>query len=418
MFSGFDGKEIVLGVTGSVAAYKACDLASRLVEGGARVTAVLTTSAQQFVGAASFEAITGQRAVTNFLEAEHEAGIQHIAVARRADLFLIVPATANFIAKAAQGMADDWLSTALLATDAPVLVAPAMNAHMYAHAATQANLRTLIERGTHIVGPDSGQLACGEVGPGRLVETVDLLDAAAKLLCPKTDLMGKRVLMTSGSNHEPIDPVRYIANRSSGKMGCALAREAIQRGAQVTMVSGPSEVMPSRGTEVIAVETAAEMFDAANKRFAECDIFIAAAAVADYRVEAPHREKQKRDDASFTITLQPNPDIAATIGFSKGPNQICVGFAAETHDLTQNAKLKLKKKNLDFIVANEVGVSDSGFGTETTRAWLVSPDGGLEATDLITKGALAGIIFDKISRLVTERSVQGGTSVAESPASH
>jgi phosphopantothenoylcysteine decarboxylase/phosphopantothenate--cysteine ligase len=417
MMSGFEGKEIVLGVTGSIAAYKACDLASRLIERGAKVTTVLTTSAQQFVGAASFEAITGRHVVTNFLEAEKEPEIQHIAVARRADLFVIAPATANAIAKSAHGIADDWLSTALLATDAPVLIAPAMNAHMFSHPATQANLRTLIERGVHIVGPDSGQLACGEVGPGRLVETPDLLDAIGNLLYTKKDFTGKRVLMTSGSNQEPIDPVRYIANRSSGKMGCALAREALQRGAQVLMVSGPSEVAPPRGAEVISVRTAAEMFEAVQAHFPACDIFIAAAAVADYRVEAPHREKQKRDDDSFSITLHPNPDIAATIGYSKKPNQICVGFAAETHDLTQNAKLKLEKKNLDLIVANEVGVADSGFGTETTRAWLVEPDGTAESMDLVTKTTLSGKIFDKISRLLPEHGTVIDPTPVKSPSS-
>ncbi len=384
---GMANKEIVLGITGSIAAYKACDLASRLVEAGAKVIPALTRSAQKFVGAASLEGITGNPAILDLFEAEHTREIQHIAVAKRADLFLIAPATANIMAKAAHGRADDWLSTALLATRAPVLFAPAMNVRMYTHPATQANIATLIERGCHFTGL------------GRLAGTTDILDAAAPLLSSKRDLAGKRVLITSGANHEPIDPVRYIANRSSGKMGCAIAREALRRGAEVTIISGPSETTPPRAARVFQVATAQEMLEAVTAHFEEADIFIAAAAVADYRVDAPKRQKQKRDDDSFNITLHPNPDIAAHIGFSKAPGQLCIGFAAETDDLQQNAKLKLEKKNLDLIVANEVGVPGSGFGAETTRACLITPDGASAPTELISKVQLAEKIFDKIATL-------------------
>lgn len=396
----FADKEIVLGVTGSIAAYKACELASRLVEAGARVTPVLTRNALQFVGAASFEAITGRRAITEMFEPLNNPEIEHIAVAQRAHLFLIAPATANIIAKAANGIADDWLSTTLLATRAPVLFAPAMNTVMYTHPATQANIALLRARGCHFVGPDSGHLACGMTGPGRLADTPCILDAAGVALCVKKDLQGRRVLITSGANHEPIDPVRFIGNRSSGKMGRALAYEALRRGASVTVVSGPVTVAPPDGVESIRVETAAEMFAAVKERLGNTDVFIGAAAVADYRVERPLAAKHKRGDAPLTLTLTPNPDIAAHVGAHKRAGQVAVGFAAETHGLIENAHEKLARKKLDLIVANEVGGERSAIGADTSNAHIISAKGVDQSLPGVSKDDLAAQLFDRIAALL------------------
>lgn len=397
MRGAFAGKEIVLGVTGSIAAYKACELASRLREQGAMVRAALTRAALSFVGPASFEGITGQPAITEMFDPVQNPEIEHIAVARRADLFLIAPATANVLAKAAHGIADDWLATTLLATRAPILFAPAMNTQMYLHAATQANIALLRERGCHFVGPGAGQLACGEVGPGRLIEPGPILEAAAVLLCREKDLAGKHVLLTSGANHEPIDPVRFIGNRSSGRMGHALALEALRRGARVTVVSGPCEVPPPHAAETVRVQTAAEMLAAVAERFDAADIFVAAAAVADYRVDMPRAEKHKRTGASQSITLVPNADIAAEMGRRKRPGQVLVGYAAETNDFVAHAEEKLRRKGLDLIVANQVGTADSGFGTETNRAWLLAPGKPVEELGLVTKEALAARVFDAVA---------------------
>ncbi len=394
-------KEIVLGITGSIAAYKACELASRLVEGGATVRAVLTGAAQEFVGAASLEGITGNPAITSMFGQATNPEIEHIAVARWADLFLLAPASANLIAKAAQGIADDWLTTSLLATRAPLLFAPAMNMHMYAHPATQANIATLTERGAHFVGPDSGALACGDVGPGRLIDPAAILERVRVLLNPVHPLAGKRVLITSGANHEPVDPVRFIGNRSSGKMGRALALEALRQGAEVTVVTGPHEAPLPRDAQSIHVETAAEMLEAVEARWNDTDIFIAAAAVADYRVDRPMAEKHKRDGSVLTLTLVPNPDIARHVGLKKRADQISVGFAAETHDAVRNATDKLSRKNFDLVVANEVGVAESGFGTDTNKAWLVAPGMEAEELPLMTKDALAVRIFARILTAVT-----------------
>lgn len=393
----FAGKEIVLGVTGSIAAYKACELASRLKEHGATVRAVLSRAALSFVGPASFEGITGQPVITEMFDPQQNPEIEHIAVARRASLFLIAPATANVIAKTAHGIADDWLSTTLLATRAPILFAPAMNTQMYLHPATQANIALLQERGCHFVGPGAGQLACGEVGAGRLIDTVPILEAAAVLASGDRSLAGKQVLITSGANHEPIDPVRFIGNRSSGRMGYALALEALLRGARVTVVTGPAEVPLPRGVEQIAVQTAREMQAAVEAHFETADIFVAAAAVADYRVDMPRTEKHKRSGEVQSVTLVPNPDIAAEMGKRKRPGQITIGFAAETNDFVAHAQDKLTRKNLDLIVANQVGTTDSGFGTDTNRAWLLKPGQPPDALPLLTKEALATRIFDAIA---------------------
>lgn len=394
----FDQKTIVLGVTGSIAAYKACDLASRLVEAGARVIPVLTRSAQQFVGAASFEGICGRRAITELFEPLQNPDIEHIAVARAADLYLVAPATADILARHAHGIADDWLTTTLLATRAPVLFAPAMNAQMHAHPATQANIALLRERGCHFVGPEAGRLACGEVGPGRLIETRAILEAAIAAMCPRKDLAGLRVLMTSGANHEPVDPVRFLGNRSSGKMGHALALEALCRGAEVTVVAGPSAVPPPHAATVIAARTAREMLAEVEARADACDLFIAAAAVADYHVADPPDRKRKRAKDGWTLTLAPNPDITAAVAARRRPGQVLAGFAAETHDVPDHGAEKLRAKGLDLIVANQVGAPDTGFDSDTNRAWLVT-QAGTEALPLLSKAELASRILDKVVAL-------------------
>jgi len=395
----FADKTILLGVCGSVAAYRACDIASQLKQQGAIVLTAMTRSAQQLVCPASFEAVTGQPVITEMFSPLPTPGVEHIAVAQRANLFLIAPATANILAKAAHGIADDWLSTTLLATRAPILFAPAMNTAMYTHPATQANITLLKEWGALFVGPASGNLACGDSGVGRLANRDDILDAAAIALCRKKDFAGKRVLITSGSNHEAIDPVRFIGNRSSGKMGRALALEALRRGAEVCVISGPAEVKLPVGAEVVNVSTAAQMHDAVMARLGQYDVVIAAAAVADYRVENASDKKIKRESENISLTLTPNHDIVAAAAAQKRPGCKIIGFAAESDDILDNASAKLKRKNLDMIVANKVGGENSAIGADTGEAWLLLPGREPEPQGHIEKTALAMRIFDRISEL-------------------
>lgn len=398
----FSNRQIVLGITGSIAAYKACELASRLVERGANVLPVLTVSAREFLGPATLEGITGNRVVTDMFAAEQNPDIAHIAVAKAADLFIIAPATAHTIAKMANGLADDWLTTTLLATRAPILVAPAMNTNMFTHPATQANLETLRQRGCTVVGPESGRQACGTIGPGRLIEPATILEAAYPLLSERLELRGKKVLITSGGTHEPLDPVRFIGNRSSGKMGRALAEEAFSRGAEVTVVTGPHTADLPHVVETIEVETAVEMAEAVEARMSDTDIFIGAAAVADYRPEGSSEMKHKKNGESLVLTLAENPDILARFGQQKNGRQLAIGFAAETNDLLNNAKEKLAKKNLDLIVANEVGVEDSGFGLDALRAGIIGTNGHVPSFDLYSKESLATALFDRIGELLAK----------------
>ncbi len=396
----FSNREIVLGVTGSIAAYKACEIASRLTEHGAKVTPVLTKSACELVGPATFEAICGRAAITHMFTPLQNPDVEHIAVAQRAHLYLIAPATANFIAKATHGIADDWLTTTLLATRAPILVAPAMNTNMYEHPATQENMQTLRRRGVYFVGPDSGRLACKTVGPGRLIDPMKIVEACVPLVSERRDLKGVRIVMTSGGTHEPIDPVRYIGNRSSGKMGRAIALEAIARGASVTVVTGPAEVSMPEAALVIPVETAAQMAEAVVNLAQDADVFIGAAAVADYRVETPSDSKRKKTGKKLDLSLVENPDVLGLVGAVKRAKQILVGFAAETDDLLANAAAKLKKKQLDLIVANEVNTDASGFGKDTSKAALIGRDGKLDDLPLLTKAEVAERIMDRVAALI------------------
>ena len=393
----FSNREIVLGVTGSIAAYKACELASQLTTYGARVTCALTDSAQELVGAATFEALTGRRVITRMFEPLQNPEIEHIAAAKRADLFLIAPATANILAKAAHGMADDWLSTTLLATRAPVLYAPAMNGNMFAHPATQANIARLNERGGNFfVGPEPGRMACGDEGLGRMADPQKILEAALPLVSERRDLAHRHVLLTSGGNREPIDPVRFIGNRSSGKMGRALAVEALARGATVTAVCGPSEVPMPYGVSVIPVETAAQMAEAVHAHAGEADIVIGAAAVADYRVERIAGDKIKKTGDTLSLKLVENQDIIGEVARSRRPEQIVVGFAAETRHHAEYAEAKLRKKQLDMIVAVEVNTPESGFGLESLRVSFIASTGRSVDWSLVSKHEVAARIFDWI----------------------
>ena len=396
----FSNREIVLGVTGSIAAYKACEVASRLTEYGARVTPVLTKSACELVGPATFEAICGRAAITHMFAPLQNPDVEHIAVAQRAHLYLIAPATANFIAKATHGIADDWLTTTLLATRAPILIAPAMNTNMYEHPATQENMQTLRRRGVHFIGPDSGRLACKTLGPGRLIDPMKIVEACMPLVSERHDLKGVRIVMTSGGTHEPIDPVRYIGNRSSGKMGRALALEAIARGASVTVVTGPADFAMPDGALVIPVETAAHMAEAVVNLAQDADVFIGAAAVADYRVENPSDSKRKKTGKKLELLLVENPDVLGLVGAVKRAKQILVGFAAETDDLLANAAAMLEKKQLDLIVANEVNTDASGFGKDTSKAALIGRDGKVDDLPLLTKEEVAERIMDRVAALI------------------
>jgi phosphopantothenoylcysteine decarboxylase / phosphopantothenate---cysteine ligase len=396
----FSNKRIVLGVSGSIAAYKACELASRLVEYGAHLQVAMTRSATELVGSATFEAITGGRVVTQMFEPLQNPEVEHIRVALNTDLFIIAPATANILAKMANGIADDWLTTTLLATRAPILVAPAMNTNMYSHPATQANIETLKSRGAAFVGPDSGRLACRTVGPGRLIDPAAILEAALPLLSDQKELSGKRVIITSGGTHEAIDPVRFIGNRSSGKMGRAIALEAYARGADVTVISGPAETPLPYAIEVVRVESAREMAAAVEQHAPTADIFIAAAAVADYRPGNALGEKHKRGNGGLDLSLVENPDILAAVGAAKRPGQIIVGFAAETENLEQHARQKLEKKKLDLVVANEVAGEHSAFGSADVNALILGANGASAALSLQSKEDLAIALFDRIAELL------------------
>ena len=392
----FTDKTVLLGATGSVAVYKACELVSRMREFGARVHCALTASACELIRPATLEALSGNPVITEMFGPHVSHTISHIALARDADLILVAPATANILAKAAHGIGDDWLSTALLAARSPVLFAPAMNTHMYTHPATQANIASLKERGNLFVGPAPGRLACGEEGPGRLDEVPHILEAAAQALYTKKDLVGLHVLITSGANFEAIDSARYIGNRSSGKMGAALALEALCRGASVSVVSGPAGHPLPAAAEVVQVQTALEMHEAVFDQLERCDIFIGAAAVADYRVETPSAGKIKRSEEALVLRLVPNPDIIAEVAAGKDPGQRIIGIAAETEEVKERAREKLQRKKLDMIVANQIGGKSCAIGNDRGDAWILTAAGQSEAFPQVKKTTLAKYVFDRL----------------------
>ena len=394
------GKSVVLGVTGGIAAYKACEVVSRLRKMGAEVYVIMTKNATEFVTPLTFETLSNHPVVTDTFARPETWEVEHIALAKRADVFAIAPATANILAKMAHGIADDMLSTTVLATKAPVLVAPAMNTGMWTAEITKSNCAALKKRGVHFVGPDAGFLACGDTGSGRMSEPAAIVDAISDLLCPVQDMAGLRVLVTAGATRERLDPVRYMTNDSSGKMGFAVAEEAIRRGASVTVVAGSVTAPIPAGCEVVRVESTQDLSDAVTTRAPEMDVVVQAAAPADYRFATTYQEKHKKahDGQPFVIELVENPDIAAAVGAAKKPGQTLVGFAAETENLHANAQKKLAKKNLDLIVANDVSQPGAGFNVDTNIAMLITASGMVECP-LRTKKELAGDILDKVMEI-------------------
>jgi len=390
-----DGKTVVLGVTGGIAAYKSCEIVSRLRKAGAQVHVIMTRNACQFVAPLTFETLSGNPCVTDTFDRPERWEVEHVALAKRADLFLIAPATANIMAKMAHGIADDMLSTTVLATRAPVLLAPAMNTGMWDNAATRENLRLLTGRGVLTIGPEGGLLACGDVGAGRMSEPAQIVERCAELLCHGRDMAGLRVLVTAGPTREAVDPVRFLTNRSSGRMGYAIAEAAACRGAQVTLVSGPVSIAAPAGVQVTPVQSTEDLLEAMLRLCPEQDLVIQAAAPADYRpAEAAPQKLKKQGDGGLTLRLVATPDVAKAVGEGKKPGQILVGFAAETEKLTENAGKKLDAKNLDMIVANDVTRPGAGFDVDTNIAEIITRE-SREELPMMTKRALADEILTR-----------------------
>jgi len=395
---------ITLGVTGGVAAYKAAELVRLLQQDGFTVQVVMTRGARKFITPLTFAALSGQKVITDLFgdssggEANLESAIEHIAVAQRTDLLLVAPATADILAKFARGIADDFLTTLYLASTAPVVLAPAMNVNMWNHAATQENVARLRARGVTIVDPAEGYLACGMTGAGRLAGQAEIVAAVREVLKADRDLAGETVLVTAGPTCEDLDPVRYLTNRSSGKMGFAVAEAAVRRGAKVILVSGPVSLETPAGVDRIDVRTAKEMYFAVLDRVGSVSIAILAAAVADYRPVEQHAEKIKKSDAALTISLEPTTDILADIAKNKG-QKIVVGFAAETERVAENARKKLVAKNADLIVANDVTAEGAGFDQDTNIVTLFSRDGRDLALPKLNKSEVAQRILDEVVRL-------------------
>ena len=389
-------KTVVLGVSGGIAAYKACDVVSRLRKENIQVNVIMTKHATEFVSALTFQSISQNPVAVEMFEPVTNWDIEHISLAKKADIFLIAPATANVIGKIANGIADDMLSTTVMATKAPVVIAPAMNTNMYENPVTQANIQKLKDLGYIFIEPGYGRLACGDLGPGKLAEP-DLIVENIKFLLNKTDeLKGKNVLVTAGPTQEAIDPVRYITNKSTGKMGYALAYQAALMGAKVTLVTGPTNIeMPFGISEVIKIKSAGQMYEAVTSRFDEMDIVIKSAAVADYKPKNISDSKIKKSDSDLVLELDRNKDILFELGKLK-TKQVLVGFAAETDDLIANAQKKLAKKNLDFIVANDLKQEGAGFAGDTNIAKLLFADGNIEELPIMTKNQLSKEIYDKI----------------------
>jgi phosphopantothenoylcysteine decarboxylase / phosphopantothenate---cysteine ligase len=394
------GRRVVLGVCGGIAAYKAVEVCRRLVDGGAHVQPVLTADAERFIGALTFSALASEPARVALFDAPEPIPHTHLA---RADLVVVAPATAKLIGKYAAGISDDLLTATLLATRAPVLLAPAMHTEMWEHPAVQENLATLRRRGVQVVDPERGHLAGGDEGPGRLAEPEVIVGAATGILAPAGgELAGRRVLVTAGGTREPIDPVRFIGNRLSGKMGYAVATAATRRGADVVLVT--TQGRPAApGVETVVVATAEEMADSVLARFPTCDAVVMAAAVADFRPKAPADDKMKKGDGVPEVILEPTRDILRELGAAKSPHQVLVGFAAETTRVVEHASAKLAAKRVDLMVANDVSADDAGFEVDTNRAVLLDADGGADALPLLAKSELAERILDRVRNMFEER---------------
>jgi phosphopantothenoylcysteine decarboxylase/phosphopantothenate--cysteine ligase len=394
-----EGKTVVLGVTGSIAAYKAVDIASQLSRAGVKVDVVMTEKATRFVSPLSFRAITGRTVTTDMFDASSELSVTHIALARAADVVAIAPATANVIAKLATGIADDVLCCTVLATNAPVVIAPAMDATMYENPVTQENVSRLKKRGFIFVGPKFGKLVSGVEGLGRFANTGEIIGVISQVLGRGGSFADRHIVVTAGGTQEFIDPVRIITNRSSGKMGYALAEAARDRGAKVTLITGPTLLTRPVGVEAIDVCTAEEMLQAVRSAISGADVLVMAAAVADYRPRSKAKGKIKKEGAGLTLELERTPDI---LGEVKG-NFIRVGFAAESENLVENATRKLRGKKLDLIVANDVTAKGSGFGVDSNRVTIIGKDGKAKKLPLLPKRQVAEKVLDKVAKLLTER---------------
>ena len=389
-------KTIILGITGSIAAYKAAEIASQLTQAGAKVNVIMTKEAIEFISPVTFRALTGNPVVTEMFDLASEFSIEHVSLAKSADIVVIAPATANIIAKLAAGFADDMLCCTVLATRAPVVIAPAMETNMYDNPITQDNLSKLKSRDFVIIGPVTGWLASGKEGLGRLADINDILGSIRHILNRDGDLAGKHIVITAGGTQEPIDPVRYISNRSSGKMGYALAEAARDRGARVSLITAPASIPKPAGVDVIKVGTAQEMRQAVENVTPQADALIMAAAVADYRPKSTAKEKIKKGDAGLTLEMECTPDI---LGSVKG-NFIKVGFAAESSNLVENAREKLKQKGLDLIVANDITASDSGFGADSNRVTIIDREGRTDSLPLMPKRDVAERVLDRVAALL------------------
>jgi phosphopantothenoylcysteine decarboxylase/phosphopantothenate--cysteine ligase len=394
------GKEIVLGISGSIAAYKAVLLLRELTARGAEVTVVMTAGAEHFVGPLTFRTLSGRPVLSNLFDPQSDEAVEHVALAERANVFVVAPATANVLAKAAHGIADDFLTTLLLAARCPVLMAPAMDGGMWEHAAVQANVVTLRERGVTVFEPEAGALASGLTGRGRLPEIESIVEEVERVLTPGRDLTGERVLVTAGPTREPIDPVRYLSNRSSGKMGHAVATAALRRGAEVVLISGPTALKPPAGAVYVPVQTAEEMREAALQHLGAASVVIKAAAVADYRVERPSPTKIKSGGKreGLSLDLVPNPDILKELAQKKG-GAFLVGFAAETNDVRAHAAEKLRAKGVDLLVANDVSQHGIGFEADDNQVVLLDRWGGTLELPRMTKIQVAHAILDRILAL-------------------
>jgi phosphopantothenoylcysteine decarboxylase / phosphopantothenate---cysteine ligase len=395
---------VALGVSGGVGAYKAVEVVRGLQKRGHEVVAIMTAAATRFVGPLTFEAITRRRVITDQFESGANADIEHIALASSIDLLLVAPATANVIGKLASGIADDFLTTLYTATRAPVLLAPAMNSQMFEHVAVRHNLETLASRGVRFVDPGEGYLACGWIGKGRLAEPDEIVSCAQDILQPATALTGQRVLVTAGPTHEDLDPVRYIGNRSSGRMGIAIAAEAVRRGAEVTLIVGPVSIALPERCDVVRVRSAVEMHEAVLARADAQQVVVMAAAVADYMPAMRAAQKVHKGEGDATLVLTRTPDILADLGrrrLTLGRGPVLVGFAAETEDLQRRARQKLEQKHVDLIVANDVSRADAGFDVDTNAVTLVDLAGS-EDVPLQSKGRVASAIVDKVQTLLTQ----------------
>jgi len=390
---------VVLGVTGGIAAYKSCEVVSRLVKAGVGVYVIMTRSACEFVSPLTFQTLSRNPVAVDTFEAPNAWEVEHISLAKKADVLLVAPATANVLAKLANGLADDMLTTTALACDAPLLLAPAMNTVMWQHPATQQNLQTLLARGARSVGPEGGSLACGDVGAGRMSEPQDIVDACLSLLAARRDMEGLRVLVTAGPTREALDPVRFLTNRSSGKMGYAIARAAVARGAQVTLVTGPVHLPAVAGAGMVPVTTTADLLREVTLRAPGQDVLIQAAAPADFApARASERKLKKNGDGGLTLELVQTADVAREAGRSKKPGQTFVGFAAETHDGLENARRKLESKFLDLIALNDVTRPGAGFDTDTNELTLLTRD-TVKELPMTSKQEAAEALLDEILRL-------------------